>query len=161
MSGGGGRFRLPANRAKRWRWTLAQREGETFYEELEAMVDWSKLDEKLKKKKLPPGIDKLLTVYGPSKAALDDWAQEFEQGHDLRRINAENVDKANVQDVNMIEQEWNDAQDAMADLTRHDHLLPLIEETETTEIDNESEEIEIDKNIGYDTNGSETISSCT
>ena len=32
---------------------------------------------------------------------------------------------------------------------------------QATEIDNESEEIEIDNNIGYDTNGSETISSCT
>ena len=80
-------FRLPAAKDKRWRWTLAQFEGKNHYVPLEEMVDWSRLGEKLRRRKLPPGIDKLLTVHGPTRTSLEEWSEDFRQGHDMETQN--------------------------------------------------------------------------
>ena len=75
-----------------WRWTLGQVDGESFYQELEDMVDWSALGEKMRRRLIPSRVRKLLTVWVPTRKSLEQWRDDFKQGHTVTRGNLENDD---------------------------------------------------------------------
>ena len=86
------RFRAPVKNGLRWRWTLGQVGDEGFYQELEDMVDWSALGETMRRRLIPSRVRKLLTVWAPTRESLEQWSDDFKQGHTVTRVNLENDD---------------------------------------------------------------------
>ena len=76
----------------RWRWTLGQVGDEGYYQELEDMVDWSALGETMRRRLIPSHVRKLLTVWAPTRKSLEQWSDDFKQGHTVTRVNLENDD---------------------------------------------------------------------
>ena len=40
-------------------------------------MDWSGLDATVKRRRIPELVQKLITVYGPTKKSLEDWRDDF------------------------------------------------------------------------------------
>ena len=71
-------------RSCRWRMMLGQSAEQEEYTVLEDVVDWSGLQLSMKRRKIPELVQKLLTVYGPSRQSLTEWKQEFEKTKKVR-----------------------------------------------------------------------------
>ncbi|CAK0847357.1 unnamed protein product [Prorocentrum cordatum] len=69
----------------RWRMMLGQREDDIYYEKLEDMVDWSGLDQVSKRRRIPTQVRKLLTIYAPTKAALERYEKDFTEKHTIKK----------------------------------------------------------------------------
>ncbi|CAK0827876.1 unnamed protein product, partial [Prorocentrum cordatum] len=69
----------------RWRMMLGQREDDIYYEKLEDMVDWSGLDQVTKRRRIPTQVRKLLTIYAPTKAALERYEKDFTEKHTIKK----------------------------------------------------------------------------
>ncbi|CAK0903395.1 unnamed protein product, partial [Prorocentrum cordatum] len=69
----------------RWRMMLGQREGDIYYEKLEDMVDWSGSDQVTKRRRIPAQVRKLLTIYAPTKAALERYEKDFTEKHTIKK----------------------------------------------------------------------------
>ncbi|CAK0806782.1 unnamed protein product [Prorocentrum cordatum] len=72
----------------RWRMTLGQRENDIHYEKLEEMVDWSGLDQVVKRRTIPTHVRKLLTIYAPTKGALERYEKDFAEKHTIKKPDA-------------------------------------------------------------------------
>ena len=64
--------RDPPKRSCRWRMMLGQSAEQEEYAVLEDVVDWSGLQISMKRRKIPELVQKLITVYGPSRQSLLD-----------------------------------------------------------------------------------------
>ena len=51
------------------------------------MVDWSALGETKRRRLIPSRVRKLLTVWAPTRKSLEQWSDDFKQGHTVTRVN--------------------------------------------------------------------------
>ncbi|CAK0825490.1 unnamed protein product [Prorocentrum cordatum] len=109
----------------RWRMTLGQREDDVYYEKLEEMVDWSGLDQVSKRRRIPTQIRKLLTIYAPTKAALERYEKDFTEKHVIKKPKV--TDEGDMQDK--------------LDVT--EDLGAIVESAETVKVDGTNEVAEI------------------
>ena len=56
------------------------------------MVDWSALGEIMRRRLIPSRVWKLLTVWAPTRKSLEQWSDDFKQGHTVTRVKLENDD---------------------------------------------------------------------
>ena len=99
----------------RWRWSLGQVGDEGLYQELEDMVDWSALGETMRRRLIPSRVRKLLTVWAPTRKSLEQWSDDFKQGHTVTRVNLENEDAFSF----FVEPSFS-GNDVVLDKARHD-----------------------------------------
>ncbi|CAK0858741.1 unnamed protein product, partial [Prorocentrum cordatum] len=85
-----------------------------YYEKLEDMVDWSGLGQVAKRRRIPTHARKLLTIYAPTKEALERHENDCTEKHDLKEADTTN-DIEHREDANVISDE-NQITDATADL---------------------------------------------
>ncbi|CAK0873735.1 unnamed protein product [Prorocentrum cordatum] len=98
----------------RWRMMLGQREDDVYNEKPEDMVDWSGLGQVAKRRRIPTHVRKLLTIYAPTKEALERYEKDFTEKHNLKEADTTN-DIEHHEDVNIISDENQNADDT-ADL---------------------------------------------
>ena len=98
-----------------WRWTLGQVGDEGFFQQLEDMVDWSALGETMRRRLIPSRVRKLFTVWAPKRKSLEQWSDDFKQGHTVTRVNLENDDAFSF----FVEPSFS-GNDVVSDKVRHD-----------------------------------------
>ena len=79
---------------------LGQSAEQEEYAVLEDVVDWSGLQINMKRRKIPELVQKLITVYGPSRQSLMDWKQDFKK---TKRVQEISVPKDEKQVANVAE----------------------------------------------------------
>ena len=79
---------------------LGQSAEQEEYAVLEDVVDWSGLQISMKRRKIPELVQKLITVYGPSRQSLMDWKQDFKK---TKRVQEISVPKDEKQVANVAE----------------------------------------------------------
>ena len=97
--------RNPPKRACRWRMMLGQSAEQEEYAVLEDVVDWSGLEVKMKRRKIPELVQKLITVYGPTKRSFEEWKSDFEKTKKVRKTASTGMKK---QAANVAEPAHND-----------------------------------------------------
>ena len=77
---------------------LGQSAEQEEYAVLEDVVDWSGLEIKMKRRKIPELVQKLITVYGPTKRSVEEWKSDFEKTKKVRKTASPEMKKqaANV-----------------------------------------------------------------
>ena len=79
------------------------------------MVDWSALGETIRRRLIPSRVRKLLTVWAPTRKSLEQWSDDFKQGHTVTRVNLENNDAFSF----FVESSFS-GNDVVLDRARHD-----------------------------------------
>ena len=79
------------------------------------MVDWSALGEKMRRRLIASRVRKLLTVWAPTRKSLEQWSDDFKQGHTVTRVNLENDDAFSF----FVEPSFS-GNDVVLDKARHD-----------------------------------------
>ena len=68
----------------KYRMLLGQTADSEEYQTLEEVVDWSGLDVTRKRRKIPDLVQKLITVYGPTRKSVTDWYDDFKKTKKVR-----------------------------------------------------------------------------
>ncbi|MDA8583366.1 hypothetical protein N9L68_04015 [bacterium] len=84
----------PPKRNHRWRMMLGQTVDDEKYHTLEEVVDWSGLETTTKRPNIPELVQKLVTVDGPTKRAIEEWRDDFDYTRNV--LNPNKPEDANV-----------------------------------------------------------------